>query len=247
MREGGALLSRALGAAVALVRPGITMAELDIEAERMIRAGGGEPSFKGYSGDPGEPPFPSAMCVSVNDELVHGAGNRPIVLQEGDIVSLDIGCWFKGLCTDMAVTVPVGKVSKEKRELMEATREALEKAVGVVRVGGYIHDVGYAVESVIKPRGFGIVRALVGHGVGHAIHELPHVPNFTDSNAPKVHIRDGLCIAIEPMISLSPDYRVKTSDDGWTVIMADKSPAAHFEMTVAITKAGTEILTPLPV
>ena len=246
MRLGGALLSKALGAAAILVRPGITLKDLDDEAERVIRAGGGEPSFKGYSGDSSESPFPSTMCVSVNEELVHGAGNRPVALQEGDIVSLDIGCWYKGLCTDMAVTVPVGKISKERQMLLKATREALEKAVSVVHVGGYIHDVGHAVESVIKPYGFGIVRALVGHGVGHAIHEAPHVPNFVDPNVPKVRIRDGMCIAIEPMISLSQDYRVKTSDDGWTVVMADKAPAAHFEMTVAITKAGTEILTPLP-
>lgn len=245
MREGGALLSRALKAAVALARPGVKMAELDAEAERVIREGGGEPSFKGYSSDPSEPSFPSAMCVSVNEELVHGAGNRQIALQEGDIVSLDTGCWYKGLCTDMAVTVPIGEISGERKELLRVTRAALEKAVGAVRVGGYIHDISRAVESVVQPHGFGIVHALVGHGVGHAVHEAPHVPNFTDPNAPKVRIRDGMCLAIEPMVSMGKDYRVKTAKDGWTIVMADGSPSAHFEMTIAITKAGVEILTPL--
>lgn len=246
MREGGALLSRALKAAVALARPGVEMAELDAEAERVIRDGGGEPSFKGYSGDPSGASFPSAMCVSVNEELVHGAGNRQITLQEGDIVSLDIGCWYKGLCTDMAVTVPVGEISGERKELLRVTRAALEKAVGAARVGGHIHDISRAVESVVQPHGFGIVHALVGHGVGHAVHEAPQVPNFMDPNAPKVRISDGMCLAVEPMVSMGKDYRVKTAKDGWTIVMADGSPSAHFEMTIAITKAGTEILTPLP-
>lgn len=247
MREGGALLSRALGAAVVLVRPGVKMAELDAEAERVIREGGGEPSFKGYAADDSSiSPFPSAMCVSVNEELVHGAGNRQIALQEGDIVSLDIGCWYKGLCTDMAVTVPVGEIAEDRKQLLRVTRAMLEKAVGAARVNGYIHDISRAVESVVQPHGFGIVHALVGHGVGHAVHEAPHVPNFTDPNAPKVRIRDGMCLAIEPMVSMGKDYRVKTAKDGWTIVMADGSPSAHFEMTIAITKAGTEILTPLP-
>lgn len=246
MREGGHLLSKALAAAVAAVKPGVKMFEVDKAGEDVIRAGGGEPSFKGYTISKEDPPFPSALCISVNEEIVHGPGNRDIELKEGDIVGLDIGLWYKGLCTDMAVTVPVGNVSAEARKLMDVTKEATLAGVEAAKAGGVISDIGAAVERVVNPHGYGIVRALVGHGVGHKVHEDPHVPNYVHTRAPKIEIKPGMCLAIEPMIALG-GWEVETADDGWTVVMSDGKIGAHFEVTVAITEKGTEILTPLPV
>lgn len=248
MRRGGALLSRALKTAVEAVRPGITLRELDEIGERVIREGGGDPSFKGYQPSSEDTPFPSTICISVNDEIVHGLGNRDLALKEGDIVGLDIGCWFEGLCTDMAVTVPVGTVSPEARKLMDVTKASLLAGVEAVKVGGNIKDISRAVEETVKPHGYGIVRALVGHGVGHKVHEAPHVPNFVSDRYPDVEILDGMCLAIEPMLGLGGDYHVDTADDGWSIVMADGSLGAHFEVTVAVTKeGGVEILTPLPI
>lgn len=246
MREGGHLLSRALKAACDAVRPGITLPELDAVATRVIREGGGEPSFMGYKSHPDDEPFPSTMCISINEEIVHGRGDRNIALKEGDIVGLDIGLWYKGLCTDMAVTVPVGKVSEEATKLMSVTREACLAGANAVHVGGFIGDVAKAVESVVNPHGYGIVRALVGHGVGHKVHEGPHVPNYIDKRYPKVEVVENMCLAIEPMIGLGT-WDVDTAEDGWTVVMKDRKIGAHFEVTLAVTKEGIEILTPLPV
>ncbi len=246
MREGGALLSRALAAAVAAVAPGVRLYEIDAEAERVIREGGGEPSFLGYRISKEDPAFPSTLCISVNDEIVHGPGNRRIALREGDMVGLDIGCWYKGLCTDMAVSVPVGRVSHEAVELMRVTKEATLKGVQAAAIGNEVKDISAAVEAHIKPHGYGIVRALVGHGVGHQVHEEPHVPNFVSARPAQIKLVDGMCLAIEPMVALG-GYEVKTADDGWTVLMADGSLGAHFEVTIAILKNGPEILTPLPV
>ena len=173
MRHGGALLSRALKAAVDAVAPGVTLREIDQIGERVIIEGGGTPSFKGYQSSPGDTPFPSTICLSVNEEVVHGLGNRDLKLKEGDIIGLDIGCWLEGLCTDMAVTVPVGKVSPEARKLMDVTKASLLAGVAAAKVGGQIKDISQAVEEYVKPHGYGIVRALVGHGVGHQVHEAP--------------------------------------------------------------------------
>ena len=257
MREGGALLSRALAAAVAAVRKGATPQDLDAVAERVIREGGGEPSFLGYKTAPEDPPFPSTLCVSINEEIVHGPGNRTVKLKDGDIVGLDIGCWYQGLCTDMAVTVPVGVVAPKLIELMRVTRESMMAGVKAARVGGVISDISVAIEGYIsakggsasggRPHGYGIVRSLVGHGVGHKVHEAPRVPNFVDRRYPKVQIKDGMCLAIEPMVGLGGDWQVETAADGWTILMADGKPGAHFEVTIAVTKSGVEILTHLPV
>lgn len=247
MRRGGHLLSRALKAAVDAVESGVPLKELDAIAERVIVEGGGKPSFKGYQPKPTDTPFPSTLCVSVNEEIVHGLGNRDRRLKEGDIVGLDIGCWFEGLCTDMAVTVPVGVVSEEAIKLIEVTRDSLMAGVNAARVGAEIKDISAAVENYVNPYGYGIVRALVGHGVGHKVHEDPHVPNFVSDRYPKVPIEDGMCLALEPMLGMGGDYHVETAKDGWSIVMADGSLGAHFEVTIAVTKNGTEILTPLPV
>lgn len=248
MREGGAILSRALKAAVDLVRPGITLKEIDAAAEASMRAEGAEPSFLNYKTDPSDTPFPSTVCLSVNEEIVHGLGNRERVLKEGDVLGLDIGCWYKGLCTDMAASVYVGKNPPEKiTKLLNVTREALMAGVKAARVGGDVRDISAAIDHVVTPHKYGNVRALVGHGVGHAVHENPHVPNFISSHYPSVKLVDGMCLALEPMFGMGGDYRVDTAPDGWAIVMHDGSIGSHFEVTIAITKNGTEILTPLPV
>lgn len=248
MRRGGELLSRALKETVDAVRPGITLRELDAIGERVIVEGGGRPSFKGYQPTHGAAPFPSTICISVNEEVVHGLGNRDLKLKEGDVVGFDIGCWFEGLCTDMAVTVPVGAVSSEATKLMQVTRDALMAGVAAAKVGNEIKDISRAIEEYVKPHGYGIVRALVGHGVGHQVHEAPHIPNYVSDRYPKVVIEDRMCLALEPMLGLGGDYRVDTAPDGWSIVMHDGSLGSHFEVTIAVTKEdGAEILTPLPV
>lgn len=267
MRRGGQILSDALRVAVELVAPGVKLSELNEVAEDYMRSRGAEPSFLGYKSTKHDPPFPSAVCISINDEIVHGCGNRSIKLQEGDIVGLDIGCWYpasnlcaKGtpasggqspisnprMCTDMAVTVGVGNVSEEARRLMNVTKEACLRAVFGIRVGGTVADVGRAVEDLVKPYGYGIVRSLVGHGVGHEVHEDPRIPNYYEPKSEKISFVENMCVAIEPMLALG-DYLVITKDDGWAVAMKDGSLGAHFEVTIAIHAEGPEILTPLPV
>ncbi|MBI4713920.1 type I methionyl aminopeptidase [Candidatus Uhrbacteria bacterium] len=247
MRQGGQLLSKALKAVVDAVVPGVRLFELDAIAERVIREGGGEPSFKEYKSSKDDKPFPSTLCLSVNEEVVHGCGNRDYVLKDGDIVGIDVGCWYQGLCTDMAVTVPVGKVSPSAIKLMEITKGALFAGVRAARVGGSIKDISSAIENFVKPHGYGIVRALVGHGVGHAVHEEPHVPNFVSAQYPDVKIVDGMCLALEPMLGLGGSFEVETGKDNWSIIMKDKSLGSHFEVTIAVTKNGVEVLTPMPV
>ncbi len=247
LRVGGHLLSRALAAAVRVVRPGATLREIDAAGEKVILDEGGTPSFKGYKGSSSDTPFPSTICLSVNEEVVHGLGNRDRVLKEGDIIGLDIGCWYEGLCTDMAVTVAVGAISKDVQKLIDVTKASLEAGVAAARLGGTIKDISAAIEGYVKPHGYGIVRALVGHGVGHAVHEAPHVPNFVSPRYPDVEILDGMVLALEPMLGLGGNHEVETADDGWAVLMKDGTYGAHFEVTIAVTKKGVEVLTPMPV
>ncbi len=244
MREGGAILSRALQAAVDAVKPGVTMRELDDIATKVIEDAGGVPSFKGYTSGGGSP-FPTTMCISRNEEVVHGLGNREIAFEEGDIVGLDIGCWYKDLCTDMAVTVPVGSITDEHRKLLLATREAMLAGVEQAVVGKSVRDISAAIEAAIDQKKYGIVKSLVGHGVGHAVHEAPNVPNYVGKRFPNVELQTGMCLAIEPMLTLGKD-EVGTGADGWTIVTLDGSWAAHFEVTIALLEDGPEILTPQP-
>lgn len=244
MREGGALLSRALQAAVDAAKPGVSMRELDAIAERVILEGGGKPSFKGYKGG-GTIPFPSTLCISRNNEVVHGIGGRDDLLEEGDVVGLDIGLWLHDLCTDMAVTVPIGSISKEKMALLRTTRDSMHAGVEAAKAGNVIADIGAAVEDAIDTKTYGIVRSLVGHGVGHAVHEEPHIPNYKTDRFGSVEIQPNMCLAIEPMVTTGA-WEVETGEDGWTIKTVDGSDAAHFEVTIAVTQNGPEILTPQP-
>ena len=200
---------------------------------------GGEPPFLGYNG------FPDVLCVSVNDEVVHGLATPNRIIKDGDVVGLDIGCWYEGLATDMASTVIVGDVSSKVKELVADTRESLVRGISVIKAGALISDISGAVESYLKPKKYGIVRDLVGHGVGHAVHEEPQVPNFKDPRQPKIRLKEGMVLAIEPMVTLG-DWRVAQKNDGWTIVTRDHSIAAHFEVTIAVTAEGYELITPWP-
>ncbi|MFA6131194.1 MAG: type I methionyl aminopeptidase [Patescibacteria group bacterium] len=245
MREGGALLSRALQAALDAAKPGVPMRDLDALATKVIEDGGGISSFRGYH-DGGEgTPYPATLCISRNQEIVHGIGTREEVLEEGDIVGFDIGCWYKGLCTDMAATKLIGPVSEERRELAKATKQALHAGLKMIHAGIFVTDIGAAVEDSVDKKRFGIVRALVGHGVGHAVHEDPNIPNYRTKRTPKLELAPGMCLAIEPMLTSGGDD-IETTSDGWTIETADGSDAAHFEVTVAVTEQGYDLLTPEP-
>lgn len=245
LREGGALLSEILGELCAMVKPGVSTADLDAHAEKRMRAAGGEPSFKGYKAG-GPVPFNGTVCTSIDDEVVHAPPHPGRVLKEGQIISLDIGLRYKGLCTDMAVSVPVGKVSDKAMKLIRVTKDSLMAGVDVVRPGTPVRAIGQAIQPVVERAGFGVVRALVGHGVGHRVHEEPSVPNYDDPDMPRVTLKEGMVLAIEPMVT-EGSWEVELGGDDWTFRSEDGSLAAHWELTLAVTADGYEILTPLPV
>ncbi len=246
IREGGAILSRILGEIVGMVKPGITTGEIDVFAERRMREAGGEPSFLGYKTRSADRPFPTTLCTSINHEVVHAPATPSRALKDGDVVGLDIGIRYKGYCTDMAVTVGVGKISKDAKRLISVTRDSLLRGLEAVKPGGMIQDIGRAVQEHVEKNGFSVVRDLVGHGVGKNVHEEPRIPNYVDPRAKPVKIEEGMVLCIEPMVNVGR-YNVVTLPDGWTIATADNSLAAHFEVTLAVTKDGYEILTPLPI
>jgi len=245
LREGGKLLSGILGELARMAAPGISTADLDRHAEMRMRAVGGAPSFKGYKAG-GDIPFNGAVCTSINEEVVHAPPHPGRLLKDGDILSLDIGLRYKGLCTDMAVTVPIGRVPEKTLKLIRVTRESLMAGLDAIRPGAKIRDIGRAVQPAVERAGYGVVRALVGHGVGHAVHEDPHVPNFDDPDSPKTAIKKGMVLAIEPMVT-EGSWEVELAKDRWTILTEDRKLSAHWEVTVAVTEDGHEILTPLPV
>ncbi|MDP3986544.1 MAG: type I methionyl aminopeptidase [Candidatus Veblenbacteria bacterium] len=240
MRAGGRILATVLGEVAAAVRPKVSTGELNALAERRLRELGATPSFLDYGKEEGNP-YPATLCTSVNTEVVHGIPSQTKVLQEGDIVGLDLGCWYKELCTDMAITVPVGTISVEAKKLIKVTRQALDMALRQVRGGVRVGDVGQAVQSFVEAQGFTVVRKLTGHGVGRTVHEEPPIPNFGHAGTGPV-LPAGATIAIEPMVNAGGD-EVETLEDGWTVVTADNSLSAHFEHTVLVTENGCEILT----
>jgi len=236
MARAGDILARTLARLRAMVRPGITTEDLDAEAEAFIRSHkGARPSFKGLYG------FPKTLCVSIDEEIVHGIPSPKRVLKEGSIISIDCGVFLEGLHADSATTVAVGEIAPEARRLLDVTERCLEVGLAAAVVGNHIGDIGHAVQTVAEGAGFGVVRELVGHGIGSRFHEDPQVPNFgSPKRGPR--LQAGMTLAIEPMITLgSPETR--TLDDKWTVVTADGSLAAHFEHTVAVTPQGPQVLT----
>jgi methionyl aminopeptidase len=236
MARAGRIVAATLDLMGEQVRPGVSTEELDAAAEEFIRSHpGATPSFKGLYG------FPKSLCISINEEIVHGIPSPKRILREGSIVSVDVGVYFEGFHADAASTFPVGKVSPEAERLLRVTVEALAAGIAEARLGNHIGDIGHAVQKVAEAAGFGVVRELVGHGVGQRMHEDPQVPNHGQPRrGPK--LQAGMTLAIEPMITQG-DYSTRMLDDNWTVVTADGSLAAHFEHTVAITKDGPRILT----
>ncbi len=242
IRRACEIIPRAFEKVEPAVQPGVTTAELDRIVDSYVRSCGAIPAFIGVPGGPGVQSFPACCCISVNDEVVHGIpGER--VLVEGDIVSIDMGTILDGYYGDTARTFAVGKVSPQRKALMEATRESLWRGVAAAVEGNRIGDIGHAIEQYIRPLGFGIVRDMVGHGVGASLHEPPEVPNFGQPGR-GIRLKPGMCIAIEPMINAG-DWRIRTLPDGWTVVTADGSDSAHFEFQIRITTGEPEILTQL--
>lgn len=237
MREGGKRLAQALQEVKKRVKPGISAADLDACAEEEIRKRDGKPIFKGFEG------FPASLCVSINQEVVHGIPTKEKILASGDIVGLDIGLEFEGWCTDMAVTVGVGKISAFAKKLLKITETGLRKGIEQARIGNTLGDIGAAVEACARPAGLGVVRDLCGHGIGKHLHEAPYVLNFGTAGTGEV-LKEGLVIAIEPMFT-EGTHKVKTLRDHWTIETQDGGLAAQFEKTIAITKNGPLILTEL--
>jgi methionyl aminopeptidase len=231
---------RILGATVEMlrreVRPGISTLQLDELAESFIRShGGATPSFKGLYG------FPGSVCVSINEEIVHGIPSRKRVLKDGDIISIDVGVKYEGYHTDSATTVPVGAVTDESRRLLEVTQRALGAGIDAAQPGNHVGDIGAAIQAVVEASNFSIVRDLVGHGIGVAFHEEPQVPNYGKARR-GTKLVPGLTIAIEPMVNAGGPA-TRTMPDRWTVVTVDGSRSAHFEHTVAITESGPRVLT----
>jgi methionyl aminopeptidase len=235
MREAGRLVGEVLAELAALVAPGVTTADLDAAAEKRIARAGATPAFKGYHG------YPATICASINDEVIHGIPSGRRLLNDGDIISIDVGASLNGYFGDSAITLPVGQVSEEAATLLRVTEEALYKAIERVRPGSRISDLGHAVQKHVEAYGFSVVREFVGHGIGQRMHEEPQIPNYGDpGRGPR--LTEGMVLAIEPMVNAGKPA-VKVLGDGWTAVTRDNSLSAHFEHTVAVTADGPWILT----
>ncbi len=238
------LVGECLAIARSMVRPGISTAEINEAVEKHIADHGAEPAFKGYKLGPGIPPFPAACCMSIDDEVVHGFP-REDLLQDGMIVSVDIGAKLNGWYGDAARTFLVGdSVPEDVKELVAATEKARDLGIEKLVPGNHLSDFGHTVQKYVEKRGFSVVRDMVGHGIGTNLHEEPQVPNYGKPGK-GLKLRAGMVIAVEPMINLGT-YRVKVLSDHWTVVTADGKPSAHFEHTVAITESGPKILSNEP-
>jgi methionyl aminopeptidase len=235
MAAAGAILVKTMDLLAGKIRPGVTTGELDKAAEKFIRSQGATPAFKGYRG------FPGSICASPNDMVVHGIPGK-VKLSKGDILSVDIGVVLDGWVADAARTFPVGDVSPVAAKLLEVTEGSLFKAVEECRVGNKLGDVSHAVQEHVEAHGFSIVRSLVGHGIGRAMHEQPQIPNYGPPGK-GTPLEEGMVLAIEPMVTAGR-HTVRMADDGWAIYSTDGSLAAHFEFTIAITAAGPRILTP---
>ncbi len=240
IREGGKILAKVLAETAKMVKPGISTYDLDQYAFKLIKKEGGIPAFLNYKPEGVNIAFPASLCTSVNNEIVHGIPSKNRILKEGDIISLDLGLKYKGLFTDHAVTVAVGQISKRNKELIDATKKALEIGIWAAKGGATVGDIGEAIETFVNKR-YGIVRELAGHGVGVKIHEDPYIPNYGKAGKGQKLI-PGMIIAIEPMLNIGKD-NIISMDDGYTIKTADSSWSAHFEHTILITEGDAEILT----
>jgi methionyl aminopeptidase len=236
MREAGRIVGQTLEKLVEATKPGVVVKDLDKMVRKEYARLGAIPTFLGYS----HPPYPATVCISINEELVHGIpGNR--VIKQGDLVSIDLGATYKGFVGDSAVTIAVGEPSEEQQKLMDVTRESLWRGIRAAKAGVRLGVVSAAIGDYIESQGYGVVREYVGHGVGRQMHEEPQVPNYGPADRGPV-LRKGMVLALEPMVTVG-DYRTKKHDDGWTVSTLDGSLCAHFEHTIAITDGEAEVLT----
>lgn len=236
MRRAGRIVAEVFELMREKIRPGITTGELDMLAERLIRKRGAVPLFKGYNG------FPGTLCLSVNEQVIHGIPGK-LVLQEGDIVSVDVGAKIDGFCGDAARTFAVGKIAPDVQALLDVTERSLAAGIEKALVGNRIGDIANAVQTVAEAEGYGVVRDYTGHGIGRELHEAPDVPNYGTPGR-GLRLVSGMALAIEPMINMGT-HQVRTLRDGWTVVTLDGKPSAHFENTVAITPDGPVVLTAL--
>lgn len=234
MQEGGKILAKILKILSKKVKPGITTEYLNKVVEDLIFSCRAQSSFKGFNN------YPAALCTSVNEEIVHAIPSKRI-LKNGDILSLDLGVRYKGLCTDAAITIPVGKIDKKVRKLITTTKKSLEIAIKQAKPGNYLEDIGWAIQNYVEKRGFNVIRELVGHGVGKQVHEDPQILNYGKRGAGP-ELVEGMILALEPMVSMG-NWRIKRSEDGFSYKTLDNSLSAHFEHTIAITKRGPKILT----
>ncbi|MFH1326082.1 MAG: type I methionyl aminopeptidase [Candidatus Falkowbacteria bacterium] len=244
LREGGKILAEILQQLGNLVEPGINTAELEQKAIELIKKAGGVSAFKGYRQSKNSQPFPTALCTSINEEIVHTPAKPGRFLEQGDIISLDIGMKYKNLFTDTAITVPVGDVEADTAKLIKTTEQCLELAIKQVKPGNTLYDIARAIQINAEANGFGVVRELVGHGVGYAVHEEPQVPNYDaeEEDLSDIKLEPGLVIAIEPMVTKG-DWQVTTGKNGFSFVTKDKSLAAHFEHTVAVVEDGCLVIT----
>ncbi len=237
MREANQIVAETHALLSENIKPGISTAELDRIADEFIRSKGAVPSFKGYQG------FPASVCISINEEVVHGIPADHRHLEDGDIVSIDIGTFYEGFNGDAARTHAVGSISDNASKLLKVTEESLLKGIEKAVIGNRLFDISHAVQEFVEENGFSVVRDYVGHGIGRDMHEDPQIPNFGPAGkGPK--LKNGMTLAIEPMVNIG-GYEVETMEDDWTVVTKDRSLSAHFEHTIAITKDGVEILSKL--
>lgn len=240
MRRSGRIVAEVLDHLAHMVKPGLSTWDLEEAANEYLKSNYPKavPAFKGYMD------YPASICVSINEEVVHGIPSKTKFIKDGDIVSIDYGVFYEGYAGDAAITVSAGSnVSKEALELMKVTQECLVEGIKCAKVGAHLHDISYAIQTYVEKRGYSVIRDLVGHGIGQSMHEAPQVPNFGEKGTGVV-IKPGLTIAIEPMIATGA-YEVDFLNDGWTVVTRDGSLSAHFEHTIAVTNQGAFVLTEL--
>jgi len=237
MREANQIVAATLAMLEERIEPGISTLQLDRWAEDFARNRGSVPAFKGYRG------FPGSLCVSINEEVVHGIPSDRVILKDGDILSIDFGVKLHGFYGDAAVSIPVGSISGKKRKLLDVTRESLDLAIDQVRVGNRVNDISKAVQQHVEGQGFSVVRQFVGHGIGSQLHEPPEIPNYVRKERTPRLIA-GMALAIEPMVNAGT-YEVQVMKDGWTVLTADRAPSAHFEHTVVVTEDEPLVLSRL--